>query len=221
MKHLLLTIAAIATTAIAAAQTVTLNSAGRAEDYVNSILGRATKATDSLHITGTERGIQVRNIVANRYFLLSDSYAERDSPRAVANALTGDDKQKAMAAVDAHTDARLYRAHYAFAADLSIFLSDSEIEEVKNVMTYNVVNVTYAAYLDMLPSLQDEEKVQIMAWLKEAREYAIDAETSNKKHETFKKYKGRINNYLSQRGYDLQKEREAWGERVRARGGTL
>ena len=88
-------------------------------------------------------------------------------------------------------------------------------------MTYNVVKVTSDAYSDMIPRLTAEEKAQILAWLKEARELAIDAENSNKKHETFKKYKGRINNYLSKRGYDISKEREAWGERVKARGGKL
>jgi hypothetical protein len=92
---------------------------------------------------------------------------------------------------------------------------------VKNVLTYNVVKVTYDAQCDMIPTLKEEEKVQIMAWLKEAREFAIDAESANKKHEVFKKYKGRINNYLTKRGYDMKKEREAWGERVKARGGRL
>ena len=84
---------------------------------------------------------------------------------------------------------------------------------MKDVMTYGVVKVTYDAYCDMIPTLKSEEKEQIMRWLIEARELAIDAESSNKKHETFKKYKGRINNYLSQRGYDIQKEREAWEKR--------
>ncbi len=88
-------------------------------------------------------------------------------------------------------------------------------------MTYNVVKVTYDAQCDMIPTLTDEEKQQIMAWLKEARELAIDAESSKKKHEVFGKYKGRINNYLSARGYDLVKEREAWYERIKARGGKI
>ena len=88
-------------------------------------------------------------------------------------------------------------------------------------MTYGVVDVTYKAYCDMIPTLTAEEKEQIMVWLVEARELALDAESSNKKHETFNKYKGRINNYLSKRGYDIQKEREEWEKRVKARGGTL
>ena len=81
-------------------------------------------------------------------------------------------------------------------------------------MTYGVVKVTYDATLDMIPSLKEDEKAQIYAWLVEAREFAMDAENSNKKHEAFGKYKGRINNYLSKRGYNLTKEREAWYKRI-------
>lgn len=88
-------------------------------------------------------------------------------------------------------------------------------------MTYGVLKVTYDSHLDMIPTLKDEEKAQIMAWLVEARELAMDAENSNKKHAAFGKYKGRINNYLTGRGYDLKKEREAWYERIKARGGKI
>ena len=111
--------------------------------------------------------------------------------------------------------------HFAFDADLSMYLNPRDIVKVKDVMTYNVVDVTFKAYCDMIPTLAPEEKMQIMAWLVEARELAIDAESSKKKHEVFGKYKGRINNYLSARGYDLVKEREAWYERIKARGGKL
>jgi hypothetical protein len=34
----------------------------------------------------------------------------------------------------------------------------------------------------------------------------------------FGKYKGRINNYLVKRGYDLKAEREAWYKRMDAQG---
>ena len=83
-------------------------------------------------------------------------------------------------------------------------------------MTYNVLNVTYKAMLEMIPSLKTEEKTQIMSWLVEARELAMDAESSEKKHWWFGKYKGRINNYLAAQGYDLQKERKEWEERLKA-----
>jgi len=189
---------------------VRLDSAGRPADYVQTIIQRSQKATDELGITWTPLGQTVLNIICNRYFQLNDIYAERDSLKQV-------DKKLA----EAQCDSKLYRSHFAFDADLSLYLKPAEVERVKNVMTFNVVKVTYDAQCDMIPTLTDEEKQQIMAWLLEARELAIDAESSKKKHEVFGKYKGRINNYLSRRGYDLNKEREAWYERVKARGGQL
>lgn len=203
------------------AQTIKLNSDGRDKDYVNTILERSKKVTDALNITGTEKGTQVLNIVANRYFELNDIYEERDSLKKAASSLTGDAKKQAQAFAESQKDSKLYRSHFAFDANLSLFLDEAGIETVKDVMTYNVVKVTYDAQCDMIPTLKEEEKVQILAWLKEAREFAIDAEGSRKKHEAFGKYKGRINNYLSKRGYDLTKEREEWAKRVKARGGTL
>lgn len=219
MKKMIL--AAVAAFVVTAAEAVELNSKGRNPEYVASIVKRAQKCTDALGITGTDKGKQVLNIVANRYFALNDIYAERDSVKNLAKQKQGDEKKMLMEAAEAKKDSKLYRSHFGFDADLSIYLTAEEIVKVKDVMTYNVVKVTSDAYSDMIPRLTAEEKAQIMAWLKEARELAIDAENSNKKHETFKKYKGRINNYLSKRGYDISKEREAWGERVKARGGKL
>lgn len=204
-----------------AASAVELNSEGRNPEYVASIVKRSQKCTDALGITGTDKGKQVLNIIANRYFALNDIYAERDSVKNIAKQKQGDEKKMLMEAAEAKKDSKLYRSHFGFDADLSIYLTAEEIVTVKDVMTYNVVKVTSDAYSDMIPRLTAEEKAQIMAWLIEARELAIDAENSKKKHETFGKYKGRINNYLSKRGYNISKEREAWGERVKARGGKL
>ena len=189
---------------------VKLDSVGRPADYVQTIIGRAQKATDELGLTYTHQGLNARNIIANRYFELNDIYTERDS-------MAKTDKQRATAVADS----KLYRSHFAFDAALALWLKPGEIEKVKDVMTYNVVKVTYDAQCDMIPTLTYEEKAQILAWLKEARELAIDEESSKKKHEVFGKYKGRINNYLAKRGYDLTKEREEWYKRVKARGGTL
>ena len=183
---------------------VKLNSEGRDPEYVNTILGRAQKATDELSITWTLQGQNVLNIIANKYFKLNDIYEERDQ-------LKKENKELA----EAQCDSKLYRSHFEFNSQLSIYLKQEDIDKIKDIMTYNVVKVTYDAQLEMIPTLTEEEKKQIMIWLLEARELAIDAESSNKKHEMFGKYKGRINNYLSARGYDLTKEREEWYKRIK------
>lgn len=221
MKKYIIIAAALLSLGSMTADAVDLDSIGRDAKYVETIMQRSTKVTDALKITGTARGKEVLNIVANRYFKLNDIYTERDSIKAVAKTLTGNEKKQKMEYAEMLKDQKLYKSHFGFIADLSVYLSEKEVETVKDVLTYNVVNVTYKAQCDMIPSLKLEEKVQILAWLKEAREYAMDAESSKKKHEAFGKYKGRINNWLSKRGYNLTKEREEWAKRVKARGGTL
>jgi hypothetical protein len=200
---------------------VELDSVGRDTKYVNTIIERSKKVTDELNMTNTPAGKEILKIIANRYFKLNDIYAVRDSMKKQAAALQGKERQKITEAAENEKDMKLYRSHFGFITDLSIYLNDDQIEMVKDVLTYHVVKVTYDAQCDMIPTLKAEEKTQILAWLKEGREYAMDAESSNKKHEAFGKYKGRINNYLTKRGYDLKKEREAWEKRVKARGGKL
>lgn len=204
------------------ARAVTLDTEGRDPKYVESIVNRSKKIVDKLELGDSVKAAEVTKIVANRYFKLNDIYAKRDTKvKEAKESLTGDAKNDAVKAANDEKDATLYRCHFEFPADLSLYLTPAQIDAVKDGMTYGVLKVTYDSHLDMIPTLTDEEKAQIMAWLIEARELAIDAETSNKKHEVFGKYKGRINNYLSGRGYDLVKEREAWYERIRARGGKI
>ena len=177
---------------------VDLNKENRDPKYVESIVNRSQKIVDKLGLTDAKVAEDVCNVIANRYFELNDIYEIRDAKvKAVKESgLTGDAKNEALKAAENEKDAALYRSHFAFPASLSLFLNEEQIEAVKDGMTYGVVKVTYEATLDMIPSLKEEEKVQIYAWLVEAREFAMDAENSNKKHAAFGKYKGRINNYL-------------------------
>lgn len=207
---------------VLSANAIELNDKGRNPEYVNSILGRSKKIVDKLGLQDTNSVREVTYIIANRYFELNDIYEVRDSLVKIAKeTLKGDEKQISIKVAENEKDSKLYRSHFAFPTALSLFLDEEQIAAVKDGMTYNVVKVTYDATLDMIPSLKEEEKAQIMAWLIEARELAIDAENSKKKHEVFGKYKGRINNYLSKRGYDLVKEREEWYKRIKERGGTI
>lgn len=202
---------------------VDLDKENRDPKYVESILKRSKKIVDKLGLTDQKKAEEVCYIIANRYFELNDIYEARDAQvkKVKESGLIGEAKNNALKAAECEKDAALYRTHFAFPANLSLFLDEKQIEAVKDGMTYGVVKVTYDSHIDMIPSLTDEEKTQIYAWLVEAREMAIDAESSNKKHAMFGKYKGRINNYLAKRGYDLKKEREEWYKRVKARGGSL
>jgi len=202
---------------------VDLNKDNRDPQYVESIVNRSQKIVDKLGLTDAKVAEDVRNVIANRYFELNDIYEVRDAKvkKIKESGLNGAAKDDALKAAEHEKDAALYRSHFAYPANLSLFLDEKQIEVVKDGMTYGVVKVTYDATVDMIPSLKEEEKAQIYAWLIEAREFALDAENSDKKHAAFGKYKGRINNYLAKRGYDLTKEREEWYKRIKARGGSI
>ena len=205
------------------AQTVGLNKENRDTKYVETIINRSRKIVDKLGLTDVKTAENVCNVIANRYFELNDIYEIRDAKvkTVTESDLTGEAKKEATKAAENEKDAALYRSHFAFPAALSLFLDEKQIEAVKDGMTYGVVKVTYDSHLDMIPTLKEEEKAQMYAWLIEAREFALDAENSDKKHAAFGKYKGRINNYLAKRGYDLKKEREEWYKRIKARGGSM
>ena len=178
------------------AQLVVLNDEGRDSAYVETIKGRAQKIVDGLQLTDQSQARAVRNIIANRYFLLNDIHAKYDKSQ-----------QDAL-------QAELYKHHFELASALALYLTDEQIDAVKDGMTFGRLKRDYQATQDMIPTLSDFEKQQILIWLKEAREYAMDAADSKGKHFWFDKYRGRTNNWLSGRGYDLKKERDAWMKRI-------
>ena len=175
---------------------VALKTEGQDPQYVETIKGRAQKIVDGLQLSDAQKAENVRNIIANRYFLLNDIHSKY-----------GKDQQDAL-------QAELYKHHFELASALALYLNDEQVDAVKDGMTYGRLKRDYNAQLDMIPTLKEEEKAQILIWLKEAREYAMDAADSKGKHFWFDKYRGRTNNWLSARGYDLKKERDAWMKRT-------
>ena len=196
---------------------VDLKTEGVDSPYLKTVVGRAQKIVDQLGLTNSQQALDVRNIIANRYILLNSIHETYDDAMKKAKELSGDEKKTAQQQAADARDAMLYKHHFELESDLSNYLRSDQIEAVKDGLTYGVVKVTYDAQTDMIPTLTEEEKTQIMAWLKEAREFAMDAGNSKDKHNWFGKYKGRINNWLSQRGYDLTLEREKWYKRIEER----
>ena len=188
-------------------------------EYRNVINQRASKIINTLELTDSARYKKVLAEVVNQYFQLNTIHEQ-------SNATISEIKKHQVAkeqideAVKKEQDKKslqLKQLHESFIAHLKESLADEQIEKIKDGMTYRVFPITYAAYLDMLPALTTEQRDKIYSWLKEARELAMDAESSEKKHEVFGKYKGRINNYLSAAGYDMKKEGEAWQKRIKER----
>ncbi|MCF2519562.1 DUF3826 domain-containing protein [Dyadobacter sp. CY351] len=190
LKSFLLSIALL-TSALANAQSNPDND----KAYITTVTKRSDKILGGLQIADSAKYKQVREIMVQQYVNLNDLEKDNNS------------EQVAQKRADLHKQ---------FMAKLSAQLTPVQVEKIKDGMTYGVLPITYKAYTDMIPTLKEDEKAQIMSWLTEARELAMDGGSSEEKHKVFGKYKGRINNYLSSRGYDIQQERKNWEARQKA-----
>ncbi len=191
--------------------------------YVKIITERADKIVAVIGLTDAAKTEKVRNIIRDQYSNLNDIYTVRDANLKAIKEKNKDDKavrDTAIAKENRNTEMALAKLHKKYIGKLSAQLTTEQIEGVKNGMTYNVLPLTYKAYQEEILTLTDAQKAQILVWLTEAREHAIDAESSDKKHAWFGKYKGRINNYLSAAGYDLKKEGIEWEKRRKAKAET-
>jgi len=161
--------------------------------HLQVLTDRAAKIVDELKLDDPKLAVQVRDEIAQQYLALGKLHdAGKPEPTA------------------------LDALHRRFIARLGAQLTPEQVDQVKDGMTYGVAPITFDGYKQMLPQLSDEQRREIHAQLLEAREYAMDAGSSEAKHAVFGKYKGRINNYLSKAGYDLKQAEKDWAARRQA-----
>ena len=199
------------------------NAAADKEAYTKMITDRAAKIVTKLYLNDARKTEKVTVIVRDQYSNLNDIYAARDARVKEIKEKNNDNKverDSALAKDGRIVETALNKLHKKYISKLSAQLTNEQIELVKNGMTYNVLPITYKAYQEEILTLTEDQKKQILIWLTEAREHAMDAESSDKKHAWFGKYKGRINNYLSAAGYDLKKEGIEWEKRRKAKAGV-
>ena len=197
-------------------RSVDASSAEAEAAYWNTVSKRAEKIVDTLGLDVAAAAARVRDLIAQQYKDLRDIHEARDVRLAELKKSGGPADAGAAEAVRDEADLKLFRLHYSFLARLAAELTLEQIEQVKDGLTYSVLPNTDRVYREVHPNLTDEQKRQILAWLTEAREYAMDAGSSEAKHAWFGKYKGRITNYLAAAGYDAKTAEKEWLDRQKA-----
>lgn len=188
--------------------------------YTKIITERATKIVKTLGLSDSLKAQKVSQVVANQYRNLNTIH---EAKKAKITQIKSDKAQTKVVMdslillEETKTEKALTKLHKSYVKQLSKKLSVEQVEGVKNGMTYSVFPNTYKAYQEMMPNLTEEQKKQLFTYLSEAREHAMDAESSEKKHAWFGKYKGRINNYLSSQGIDMKKMSSEWEAKIRAK----
>jgi hypothetical protein len=166
--------------------------------YTEVIDQRAQKIVDALGLSDTNAAAKVHDIIVAQYRDLNDWHNANDSE---VKAAKGDPAAIAKIKVP------LRELHDEYLSKLGQYLTPAQIETVKDKMTYGKVQFTFAGYCAEYSNLSETNKQEILKFLKEAREEAMDAGSSNEKSAIFNHYKGKINNYLSKQGIHPDKSR--------------
>ena len=195
---------------------LTLN-AQAAPDLKKTYHDLSVKIVNTLELTDSGKYKTVVELLACQYFNLNQVHDKtKNSVAAISSLqLSDEEKKNKINKEEGNKKDQLIKLNEKFISKLRKNLTASQIEKIKDGMTYRVMPVTYTAYLDMILTLTTEQKEKIYVWLNEARELAMDEGSSEDKHKVFGKFKGRINNYLSAQGYDLKKEEKAWQLRLK------
>ena len=198
--------------------TITTNAQNNDPAYINTITQRAQKIVATLGISDSSKFYTVQGIIIQQYQNLNNHHNIFNQEIRSIKSDSTINKQTVSAAINSIEEKRAQffaDLNKKYIAQLEAEITAEQITKVKDGMTYNKVAVTYNGYCSMILNLTQEQKTTIYNYLVEARDFAMDAESSKKKDEWFGKYKGRINNYLSIQGYDLRKEGEEWQKRIK------
>jgi Spy/CpxP family protein refolding chaperone len=189
------------------------------EEYTRAIEGRTRDILAVLRLEDAAKSQRIYDVIIAQYRALRAWHDTNDAPlNALAKELSKADRESSRALTNRMQVIRtsLQALHANFISKLAADLTPEQVERVKDKMTYNKVQVTYDAYLEIMPNLTEPEKIRILELLKEAREEAMDGGSAEEKSATFRKYKGRINNYLSQEGHDVARAYKDWGAKQKS-----
>ncbi|MCS7090443.1 MAG: DUF3826 domain-containing protein [Verrucomicrobiota bacterium] len=175
--------------------------------YHGAIAARAEQILIPLRLEADAHSNRVHAIIMEQYRTLRRIHAWRDQAlKEIPSHIAQDSNsyKRAQEQILRQTRVELDLARREFLGRLETELRPEQIDQIKDGMTYRLAEITYRAYLRLLPELTEEQRQHIRAMLYEARELAMDEGSARDKHILFNRYKGRINNYLSSAGYDLQ-----------------
>lgn len=180
-------------------------------DYIADINERAINVVSKLEVSKSDRK-ELETIVRKQYVNIEKIEAKRDFQlEKLKQSITDNDQQKIKSEkVWVNYKASISKLHDAYLKKLSKKLNASQINQIKDAMTYQVMPKTYPNFIDMFQNLTEDQKKMIYEHLLEARENAMNVGTHKWQFQWFAKYRGKINNILASQGIELHHTSKAW-----------
>ena len=189
-----------------------------ATDYIDNIDDRATSIVNKLELKKSDKD-KVKTIIVKQYHDIEKLEAKRDLEVEKVKQLSISEEQKKIKSEEPWTayKSSIKELHDSYLKNLSKKLSESQIDQLKDAMTYQVMPKTYANFIDMFQNLNESQKKMIYDHLVEARENAMNVGTHKWQFQWFAKYRGKINNILASQGIELHHTSKAWEARQLAK----
>jgi hypothetical protein len=172
--------------------------------YARSIEYRVTDILKALQLSDAAKSNAVHTVLVAHYHDL------RVRDAGIDTRLKVDGKEVSYANRAEQLALQTKPLHDAFLVKLAANLAPEQVEQVKDLMTYNKVKVTAEAYAAIVPGLTEAEKAKILELLKTAREEAMDGGNAPEKSEIFQKYKKQINDHLVANGHNVEQAFADW-----------
>jgi hypothetical protein len=172
--------------------------------YNTSIETRTDAILKSLNLTESAKSNEVHDILIAQYHALRARDEAIDAKLESAGQEINYSNRMDQLAATSKT------LHDQFVAKLSLALPSEQVDQIKDLMTYNKVKFTYDGYCNIVPNLTEADKAKIMELLKLAREDAMDGGSAREKSSIFQKYKEEINVYLDDHGHNVAKATADW-----------
>jgi Protein of unknown function (DUF3826) len=160
-----------------------------AEDSANNAVAekRSSGIMETLKLADKDQAARVKRHIVNFILTLKNIHEGKNAPQ-------GDAKKEALVKARGELYAGLEAEK----------LTTEQQEVVKNGLSANHFKINYDAFLGLIPKLTDEEKKYIHDQLATGFDEAVLLNEGTAKGDVFHKLRGRINNYLAKRGYDLK-----------------
>lgn len=164
---------------------------------------KAEKWVAELKLENSETQNKVENAIATHLTLIRKWHNEHPYTTVPAgvNPRTGDQLTKLdreMIADSSQPDS----IHKNLMSALRVNLSEEQVEFILDKYTIGKVDFTFPVYKQIVPDLTPEEEEKILAYLKEAREMAIDYKNMKSISAIFEIYKTKCEQHLKNNGRD-------------------
>jgi len=189
------------------------------KQYLEVLKNRSEKILDQyVGLPDGETREKVLNLMVKQYWDINKVHDGRDNKikELKERGVTADILKRERNKLENKADKKLLKLQKKYLGNLSRLLDKQQVDGIKEGMTLGAMTHNYRGFTEMIPTLTPEEKEHIRDQLLEARDKAMNMGSSEDKQAVFRDYKGKINNYLSGRGYDLEKEGKQWQERIKA-----